>query len=54
MIHKIIINEKRGRKSEKDRRSIEHLMPHLNRDKFEEIVGHLTKSEKKTVEKYFR
>ena len=53
VIHKIIINEKRGKKSEKDRQSIEHLMPHLNKDKFEEIVGHLTKSEKKTVEKYF-
>ena len=53
VIHKIIINGQRGNKSEKDRLSIELLMPYLDKIKFEEITGHLTKSEKKAVEKYF-
>ena len=54
VIHKIIINEQRGRKSEKDRQSIEHLMPYLNMDTFEEIFKTLSKSEKKSVEKYLK
>ena len=54
VIHKIIINEQRGKKSEKDKQSIEHLMPYLNKDKFEEITETLSKAEKKTVEKYFK
>jgi len=54
VIHKIIINEQRGNKIEKDRQSIERLIPHLDKNRFEEIVGHLSKSEKKAVEKYFR
>jgi len=54
VIHKIIINEQRGKKSEKDRQSIEHLMPYLNMDTFEEISKTLSKSEKKSVEKYLK
>ena len=53
-MHKIIINEQRGKKSEKDKQSIEHLMPYLNKDKFEEITETLSKAEKKIVEKYFK
>ena len=53
VIHKIIINDQRGKKSEKDRQSIENLMPYLDENKFKEITEHLTKAEKKSVEKYF-
>lgn len=54
VIHKIIINKKRGKKAEKDRQAIERLMPFTDKRKFEEIIESLTKSEKKTVEEYLR
>ena len=33
VVHKIIINEQRGKKSEKDRQSIERLMPYLDKER---------------------
>ena len=54
VMHKIIINEQRGQKSEKDRQSIDRLMPYLDKNRFEEIIGHLTRSERKAWEAYSR
>ena len=53
VIHKIIINDQRGKKSEKDRQAIERLMPYLNKEKLEEITASLSKTERKAVDRYF-
>ena len=53
VIHKIIINDQRGKKSEKDRQSIERLMPYLSKEKLEEIKASLSKAERKAMDKYF-
>lgn len=52
VIHKMIINGQRGRKSEKDQEAIARLRPYLNQNKYNEIFGSLSRKEKKLVETY--
>lgn len=52
VIHKIVINEQRGKKIEKDQQAIKGLLPYLNNDKINEIIGSLSKKDKRIVEKY--
>lgn len=51
-LHKIIINGQRGVKSEKDMRSIEGILPYLDKEKLNETVNSLTKREKKVYEQF--
>lgn len=49
VIHKIVINGQRGKKSEKDLLAIERLMPFLNRDRMLAITNELTNRDRRTV-----
>ena len=52
VIHKIIINQKRGVKAEKDIQSIIGLMPYLNKLRFSEVRESLTLKEKCKVDEF--
>ena len=52
-LHKITINAQRGRKQEKDRLAILHILPYLNKERMASIYGSLTKKEKATVQEFF-
>lgn len=52
VIHKIIINEQRGKKSEKDLQAIDGLWPFLDQEKVQKIIESLSKKEKSIVEKH--
>lgn len=52
VIHKMVINRERGTKAEKDARSIEDLLPLLDKEKFDSIFGSLSKREKKYVQTF--
>ncbi|MBR3394701.1 MAG: hypothetical protein IKG76_02830 [Firmicutes bacterium] len=54
VIHKIIINEQRGKKSEKDLQAINGLWPFLDQEKVQKLVESLSKKEKSIVEKHIR
>ncbi|MDO4552285.1 MAG: GSU2403 family nucleotidyltransferase fold protein [Bacillota bacterium] len=49
VLHKIIINEERGKKTEKDKAAILTLLPFLNGETWEKIFPRLTKKENKIV-----
>lgn len=49
VIHKIVINNQRKEKQEKDKLAICNLWPHLNENVFSEIVSSLTKKEQKAI-----
>ena len=49
LIHKMIINNQRGIKKEKDRLAIINLWNHVNKDRFTDIYNNLTKKEKEAV-----
>ena len=53
-VHKIIINGQRGKKSEKDNRAIENIIPFLDEEKLDEIISNLTKREKKAYDDYMK
>ncbi len=53
VLHKIIINDQRGRKAEKDRNAIFNLLPHLDRERIEALYNTLTAKEKRLVDKFF-
>lgn len=42
VLHKIIINDQRGRKAEKDRNAIFNLLPHLDGERIEALYNTLT------------
>ena len=52
VLHKMIINSERKHKTEKDQTVINRMYPHLNLDKFNELLGALTKKERKVVNQY--
>ena len=52
VLHKMIINSERKHKTEKDQTVINRMYPHLNLDKFNELLGTLTKKERKVVNQY--
>lgn len=54
VIHKIVINEQRGEKSEKDQLAIEHLMPYLDKNKIAEVINALSKKDKKIAQDYLK
>lgn len=53
VLHKIIINDQRGRKAEKDRDAIFNLLPHLDKERIEALYNTLTAKEKRLVAKFF-
>ena len=52
VIHKIIINNERKDKKEKDKISINSIYQHINKTKFNEIYETLTLKEQKIVTEY--
>lgn len=52
VIHKIIINGQRGKKSEKDRTSIENILPFVKQEKMAEIIDALPKKDRQIVVNY--
>ena len=53
VLHKIIINDQRGRKAEKDRNAIFNLLPHLNKERIEALYNTLTAKERRLANKFF-
>lgn len=54
VIHKIIINNERKRKKEKDRISINSIYQHIDKNKFNELCKTLTIKEQKIVMEYVK
>lgn len=54
VIHKIIINNQRKDKIEKDKQAIINLIPYLNKEEFECIFNKLNNKEKKCVIRFFK
>lgn len=54
IIHKIIINNERNAKKEKDKISINSIYEHIDKTKFNEIFQTLTIKEQKIVTEYFK
>ena len=52
VVHKMIINHERGKKRDKDARSVLRLWPHLNKDELSEIISSSTKKERKHIEAF--
>ena len=52
-VHKVVINESRGKKSEKDMDAVQNILPYLDREKLALVIEGLTKKERKIAEKYF-
>ena len=52
VLHKMIINSQRGKKTEKDRAAIDNLLPYLNNERFEELRTKLTSKEKAAVNSF--
>lgn len=53
VLHKIIINNERGKKAEKDKVAVETMLPYLNKEQVSKIYQRLTKKEQKTVIAFF-
>lgn len=51
-VHKIVINQERGQKQEKDQLAIKNIWPLLNQKSVSEIVKMLTKKEQKAFEQF--
>lgn len=54
VLHKMIINEERKDKIEKDRQVINRMYRHLNQDRLELLKSKLTKKEQKVVDNYIK
>ena len=54
VLHKMAINAQRGTKMEKDRESVERMMPYINRDRFDELYAALTNKERKQVDAFMK
>ena len=54
IIQKMIINDQRGVKKEKDRLAVINLWPYINKDTFSEIYNCLTKKEKTIVDSFLK
>lgn len=54
VLHKMIINGQRGKKTEKDRAAIDNLLPYLNDVRFEELRLTLTAKEKAAVQAFMK
>lgn len=52
-VHKVIINGSRGKKSEKDMNTVQHILPYLDCDKINMVLESLTKKERAIAEKFF-
>ena len=52
-VHKVVINESRGKKSEKDMNAVQNILPYLNREKLDIVIESLTKKERAIAEKFF-
>lgn len=52
-VHKVIINESRGKKSEKDMNAVQNILPYLNRDKLKDVIDTLTKKERAVATQFF-
>ena len=52
-VHKVVINERRGKKSEKDMNAVQNILPYLNREKLNIVIESLTKKERKIAENFF-
>lgn len=52
--HKMAINDKRKEKARKDEAAIAELWPHLEPQKFHEIVGEMSKRERAAIDEYLR
>lgn len=49
VVHKMVINEERGVKAEKDAQAVENMFPLLDEDNISDVFGNLTKKEKAKV-----
>ena len=54
VLHKMIINGERGKKTEKDRNAINNLFPFLNQERFGELRSKLTAKEKASADAYIK
>ena len=52
-VHKVVINESRGKKSEKDINAVQNILPYLDREKLNVVIESLTKKERKIAENFF-
>lgn len=52
VLHKMIINHRRGKKEEKDQAAIARLHPYINQERFQEIFDSLSKKEKASVRNF--
>lgn len=52
VLHKMVINNQRGKKAEKDRAAIENLYPFIDKDRFDNLKGILTAKEKRLVDNF--
>ena len=53
-VHKVVINDSRGKKSEKDMNAVQNILPYLNREKLDTVIESLTKKERVIAEKFFQ
>lgn len=51
-VHKMVINEQRGAKAEKDRQAILEIWPHLDGAQAENLIEKLTKKERASVARF--
>lgn len=54
VLHKMIINAQRGTKMNKDRESIERMIPCINRDRLDELYALLNKKERRQVDAFMK
>ena len=52
-VHKVVINESRGKKSEKDMNAVQNILPYLNHEKLNVVIEGLTKKERAIAETFF-
>ena len=52
VVHKMVINEERGAKAEKDAAAIEHLIAFLDSEKLKAVLRGLSKKERARVETF--
>ena len=52
-VHKVIINESRGKKSEKDMNAVQNILSYLDRDKLKDVIDTLTKKERAVATQFF-
>ena len=52
-VHKVVINESRGKKSEKDMNAVQNILSYLNRERLNVVIESLTKKERAIAETFF-